>query len=673
MVVKGFDVSNEKINRRTGLVIFCAGCLAAILSLAFSVNGLGPIDDHQFIRTIFQGKSFGGYVMPELGRFLPLTAQEYVLAAWIFEPSATLFHVIAGLKLLLCSVLLIQCLILTRANDWALAVLWAIVVFSIGFVNASFRLHVGEINALILILIYVWLTLSKGMYDWSSSKSTFVAVLGLLAFTVALFYKEIMFIPALAFGISESSRYRRQGNLIPRRILALLIIGAGYIVFYAIWRLVYSTGSYTSFRSTTVLEAIRFFAANDPFIIFIVLPLTCYRVTLCAIDAHKQTVFDSFIVAASTYTLGFLALGMYNTYYLLPAYGFAVCGVAGVLAGLLPKKGLSTFLLVIVGCLGANTLPVAVSDMQTLRSIDNNHYKFVKFLSEWIWGNPSPSSARRNLVLSGVTPGNGVEVLLSLRTFLTTLGLAQTAFDIRASEPSDNPVITAFYRNKEMSLSVFNDDAGYTAKVGDLLIYNPINSIAPPPPLLAPSFREIYRSGSEWALPRWSGWHWVNLCMLHIKACESNVSAGMRYVGYTVKLVNRLAAPVELTPLKSPSYRVGPILIPERLQVGFTQRIDVLVENSGKEVWPANGTLSTGMFVYFAYVWLNENGQVVLEGDRSAFPEPMQPGDMAKVTVFLKTPAQPGKYKLILSPVQENVRWFYTDSTTNYTKEIIVY
>ena len=673
MVAKGFDVNNGTINHRAGLIIFCAGCLAAILSLAFSVNGLGPIDDHQFIRTIFQGKSFGAYIMPELGRFLPLTAQEYVLAAWIFEPSAYLFHVIAGLKILVCGLLLVQCLVLTKASDWAIGILWAVVIFSVGFANASFRLHVGEINALILILVYVWLTLSVQVHDWSSSKNTIVASLGVLAFTVGLLYKETMFIPALTFGIAESLRYRRQGSLIPRRILALLIMGAGYVAFYGIWRSIYSTGSYASFRSTTLLEALRFFATNDPFIILVILPLTCLRVVLCAVDARKQTVFDSLILAASAYTLGFLALGMYNTYYLLPAYGFAVCGIAGALANSSPARCIGTLLLVIIGCFGANTLPVAVSDMQTLRAIDNNHYRFVKFLSEWIWANPLPDSARRNLVLSGVTPGNGVEVLLSLRTFLVSLGLTETTFDIRASEPSDNPAITAFYRNKEKSLSVFDDAAGYTAAVGDLLIYNPINSIVRPPPTQTPSSREIYRSNSEQALPRWSGWNWVNFCMLHPQACESNISAGTRYVGYTAKLLTRLAAPVALTPLRAPSFRVGPLLLPERLRAGLTRRIEVMVENSGKEIWPGNGTLSSGIFVYFAYVWLNENGQVALEGDRSAFPEPMQPNDIARIPVLLKTPVQPGKYKLILSPVQENVRWFYANSITNSAKDIIVY
>jgi len=59
-----------------------------------------------------------------------------------------------------------------------------------------------------------------------------------------------------------------------------------------------------------------------------------------------------------------------------------------------------------------------------------------------------------------------------------------------------------------------------------------------------------------------------------------------------------------------------------------------------------------------AYRWFDQNNQMVLEGDRTPFPEPMYPRDLAKIAFFLKVPKPPGKYKLVISPVQENVRWF---------------
>ncbi|PPD51123.1 MAG: hypothetical protein CTY13_00155 [Methylobacter sp.] len=659
-------LKKNTITHRYGLVVFCVGGLAAILSLVLSIDGLGPIDDHQFIRTIFQGKPFGFYIMPELGRFIPLAAQEYVLAATIIEPSPYIFHMIGGIKVILCGLLLFYCLILTRASNWAIAILWGIVIFSIGFANAAIRLQIGELNVLFLILVFVWSTLTSEKVTLpSASKQNIVAAIGLATLAVAFLYKELIFVFTIAFGASELLRhYRQTQTIIPRRIWALLVIGISYIVFYGLWRTIYVTGSYANFHSKAIWDIIRLYAVNDPFIIFIVLPLTAFRVLLFIRDANKQTVYDSFMVSASAYVGAYLALGMYNTYYLLPAYGFAVCGVAGILASQSAIR-LNTIALIAAGFLGVNTLPIAVSDIQALKSIANNHYQFVRFLSEWLRTNPLPNSERRSLILEGVSPGNGIEVITSLKTFLESLGAKDSSFEVRSTETSDNKAISSYYGVK--------DEPIYTAKTGDLLIFNPYQQVVILPPLLAPSYIEVYRSGSEWALPRWTGWDWLKICSLSQYNCLSSISENMRYTGYAAMLVHRLAAPIQLAPLKSPSYRIEPVGLPSRMQAGITKKLDVLIENTGRETWPANGTSSPGMFVHLSYVWTNENGQVALEGNRSTFPEPMQPNDKAKISVFIKTPNQPGKYKLVISPVQEGVSWFYSKNATDIAKEIQLY
>ena len=637
---------------RYGLNIFCVASLVVIVMWALEINGLGPIDDHRFMSTIFQGKDFGAHVKPELGRFYPLTAQEYVLAAKIFNPSSHLFGVINAIKVFLSGVLLIYCLTLTRATHLMVAILWGVVIFSIGFANAAFRSHVSELNALILMLFFVWSTVTSDTVNQPLSTKQNIAVIGgVTAFAVAFFYKELIFVCALAFGVSELFRHHRQTRtVIPRRIWALLILSTCYIVIYGLWHAIYVTKSYANFHSMATWDIIRLFAINDPFIILIVLPLTAFRICLFIRDASKHTLYDSFLIAASVYTAAYLALGIYNTYYLLPAYGFAACGVAGILAR---QPTVNAVVLVLAGLFGANNLPIAISDMQAIKSTTNNHYRFVRFLSKWLWMNPPPNSQHRNLVLAGVSPGSGIEVLLSLKTFLVSLGVSERAFDVRATEPTDNPVISSFYR--------FATDQGYTAKVGDVLIFNPYQRVVITPPLPAPSHREVYRSGSEWVLPRWSGWRWVNFCLFSPHDCTSRISRSMRYTGYAAMVVTRLAAPTQLIPLQAPSYRIGPLELPSRMQAGTTWKLDVLIENTGAEIWPANGTLGPGMLVHLAYRWFDESNQVALEGNRAALPEPMHPNDIAEVSMLLKIPMQPGKYKLVISPVQEGVRWFSAD------------
>ena len=95
-----------------------------------------------------------------------------------------------------------------------------------------------------------------------------------------------------------------------------------------------------------------------------------------------------------------------------------------------------------------------------------------------------------------------------------------------------------------------------------------------------------------------------------------------------------------------------------------------MIENTGTEIWPASGTLRPGIFVNLAYRWFDKNNRVVLEGNRAPFPESMQPNDRAKVSIILKTPKKPGKYKLVISPVQEGVRWFSNDATAGIEIEV---
>ena len=662
-------VKNSGMTQRWGLLVVCVMSLAAITIQILSINGLGPIDDHQFIRTLFQGKSFGAYIMPELGRFLPLTSQEYVLAAKIFEPTPHLFFVLSAVKVLVCGVLLLHCLILTQARNWTIGILWAVGIFSIGFANAAFRLQVAEINLLILTLLVVWATLvSATASQLLSKKQNIAAVAGVAAIAVGFLYKELFFIFALAFGGAELLRCYRRGQTVRRQTWALLLFGACYIGFYGVWRFIYTTGSYASFHSNATSDILFFFVGNDPFIIFVVLPLAAYRLSSIVRDANQHTVYDSFMLAGIAYGGAYLLLKIYSPYYLLPAYGFAICAVAGILAS---QSGIKIKALVLLLCalFGLNTLPTAISDMYALKSIANNHYRFVHSLSEWLLLNPLPNSQRRNLILAGVSRGDGAEILVSLRTFLVFFGVPESSFSLRATEPDNAPNIIAFYREQEPSI-FSGDNIQSAAKTDDLIIFNPYQHVVMPAPLFAPSYREIYRSGSEWGLPRWRLLDWTEFCIFRRDDCISKVSESMRYTGYTAMLVTRQVAAIRLTPVKSPSYGVGPLELPRRMRARSEQKINILIENTGTEIWPASGTLRPGSYVHVAYRWFDKNNRIVLEGRREPLPEPMQPNDWAKVSTILKTPKKRGNYKLVISPVQEGVRWFYNDSTGGIEIEV---
>lgn len=651
------------------LNLFCFSILIGFLLFAKSINGLSPIDDHQFIRSIFQGKPFGAYILPDLGRFIPLTSQEYVLASLAFKPSPNLFHVIAGFKTFLCGLLLLFAIRLIGVGPRASGMLWVTVVLSVGFANASTRLQIGEINALILLLIFICCALIlESNRSQKNTSSPVIAWVGLLAFVLALFYKELIFAFGLIFASSELIRTHRSHQARPQRqIWLLLILSLSYLVTYGFWRLSQAGGSYSNFHAASRWDVLCLYANNDPFIVFVILPLTLVRVFLITKTASKHTLSDSFLLATSGYLAAYCVLSIYNTYYLLPAYGFAVCGVAGLLASNSIARRYRPMLFVVIFLGWINTLPTALSDFQSLRSIANNHFRFVNFLSQWLHENPLANGAPRNLVLAGVSAGNGVEIMISLRTFLDSLSPTGTAFDVKVTEPIDNKVINSYHRLEESS--------NYVTKAGDVVIFNPFQKVMTTPPMLLPSGREIFRSRSEWSHSRRTLLERVQTCTEKPAQCQSSFLGERIYSGYAALLKTR-TNPLELpepVPLKSPKYELlSTPLLPQLASGSSTVRV-VEIKNLGDETWVSLGKAEQGMYVSLSYIWLDSAGKVALEGDRFVLPESMYPGDSTRVSLLIKTPEKPGRYTLEISPVQEDVRWFYLDHDRRVRENIDVY
>ena len=63
--------------------------------------------------------------------------------------------------------------------------------------------------------------------------------------------------------------------------------------------------------------------------------------------------------------------------------------------------------------------------------------------------------------------------------------------------------------------------------------------------------------------------------------------------------------------------------------------------------------------VHVAYRLFDETGgPVVAEGHRTVFPEPLAPGREVELAVGVELPPEPGRYELVVTPVQEFFSWF---------------
>jgi len=85
-----------------------------------------------------------------------------------------------------------------------------------------------------------------------------------------------------------------------------------------------------------------------------------------------------------------------------------------------------------------------------------------------------------------------------------------------------------------------------------------------------------------------------------------------------------------------------------------TQELEVDVTNLGDELW------SWGEYPPFfrlGFSWLTSDGDEVAHG-RAFFTETVYPGATTRVVARVQAPQEPGRYRLRLDVVHENVRWF---------------
>jgi hypothetical protein len=614
------------------LIIFCATSTSALFLFVATIGHLAPINDHVFLGTLFDGKVFAGYVDRALGRFTPLASMEYTLVSRLLWPSATLFYVLHAAKMALTAGVLLWALRAAGAGAWLSFAAWCATFFSTDFGYSAVILQAGELNELLLTEVFVVVVLLRESGRLPKTRGGLLIVAaGSIALIATFLYKEVAFAMAIAFGAAEWLRYRLSGRPAPRYAVGLLIAGMAYLVWYAAWHGVRLNGSYAQSHAISLWDMVWGYAANDPVIVFVSLPIVIVRVGLLASRRAMPTVFDSFLLAGFAYVAAFIGLRLYSAYYFLPAYGFVLCGVAGLLANSRSR------IVVVTACVvfAINAAPVELSDIVGARNIAQNYSPFVDSLSRWIWANPTADGASRRLVLVGAQPAQEVEIFGSMKRFLAYAGLPDSSYQLvpdRSAEP------------------------------GDVLVYNPFQQSVAWPPVATPSDASITRSGATHTFPRWPAWRWLAECYGSVDWCHEKVTGNSPYTGYAAFVRTREpiigGSPI---PVVIPRYRIGPLALPERMRAGSRLLVDVPVQNVGGEAWPSDGSNGPGNFVHMSYVWLDAAGHVAMEGLRSATPETIRAGDTFVVPMTIVAPPALGQYTLVISPVQENVKWFYQE------------
>lgn len=82
--------------------------------------------------------------------------------------------------------------------------------------------------------------------------------------------------------------------------------------------------------------------------------------------------------------------------------------------------------------------------------------------------------------------------------------------------------------------------------------------------------------------------------------------------------------------------------------------VEFAVRNDSSETWRASEGFRVGYHLFDA-----ESGTLIVDGVRVAPERDLAPGDSAKLEMDFDLPSENGRYQVLLSPMRENVCWYY--------------
>jgi hypothetical protein len=91
------------------------------------------------------------------------------------------------------------------------------------------------------------------------------------------------------------------------------------------------------------------------------------------------------------------------------------------------------------------------------------------------------------------------------------------------------------------------------------------------------------------------------------------------------------------------------------VQAGALQHATLELENVGSATWRTRGR-EEGLFI--SYHWLDDRGNpIVWDGPRTPLAEAIAPGERTRITLRLRGPIPPGRYRLAIDLVEEHRFW----------------
>ena len=331
---------------------------------------------------------------PQIGRFYPLAFLDLLILMKISTSPYLFFSVNVLLFVIFC-VIYIKILELSNGKSTLNSVIIALLATSCGFVTVFFGICYPEKVQIIWLSIFMLCSfcvirdLRRDSYKDSGKSNRFTQIFGILSLNIALYYKEPTFAAAFAFGVvlliyAIQNRQKDLGFIF---LLSALIYALLYVLLVVVFNNVREHYYQESF--VFARELIRF-AVNDSLIAFGIGGIALYRIYLVAIKkARIEPFFDALLCASLAYLSVFIALKMYNPYYLLPCFVF---GIPSLLY--FSRKyfhNLFIKICIILGLFGFFTqnLPSGIYKMIDLKAQGVQFERSVDFVADYLSANPN--------------------------------------------------------------------------------------------------------------------------------------------------------------------------------------------------------------------------------------------------------------------------------------------
>ncbi len=450
---------------------------------------LAPTDDYVFIHTLQSGRPLLYHTAPapgyedhaKTGRWPTILGDMgYNLSLFLPEsPSAFWYYFFHAFQYVILMVLFVKIISKFTSNKFLIYLTPILLSLTPAVTIPFFRTHIAERDLIFYYAIFLFFYL-----EYLEKPKLYYLILGVISANMAIQNKEIGFVALAVFAFCHLFLSWKKSKLGLKIFDGLVLFGSLiflFLYYFIVYRnlpadaVLYSHKIFNSWL-VFIKNIINYGFFSDPILIFMLLPLTAWRIyKFLRRQLELHPVYDSMLIAASMFVLAYFVLNIFAPNYLFPAYIFALPPLIYFFSQHEQKTILFKGVAIICGAvLIFNVFPTGIHYIAYYKYLPINFNKTLDFLVQDINIKHSQSPKRANIFIDAVDTGGGTAVYFIFAEFLQYKGLTWNKFDFKSNVETENNF--SQYINDFLSrqpFTIFKVDNFSEMAKGDYLIITP--------------------------------------------------------------------------------------------------------------------------------------------------------------------------------------------------------